>query len=97
MHFYLFMTGSASNGGVFAFQFERRFIVVEFAGLPVFKYMAALAICDPVSFKLIVVYVFMTGGASRFHPGKFLIALWEFATVVFPVAGHAILCGVRAQ
>ena len=92
------MAGGTVYRSVFSFQFEGRFIVVEFDRIPVVEGVAAGTIRDAVFVKLTAVNIFVTGRTSRRHIGKLLKALRQMSFIVFfAVAGHTRLFGVGAR
>ena len=73
VHFFGFVATCTIYLGVFPFQFECRFIVVEFDGIPVIKGMALNTVCNAVFFKLPVVYIFVASRTGRGQICKLLV------------------------
>lgn len=73
VHIFRFVATCAIYLGVFPFQFESRFIVVEFDGIPVIKSMTLHTVRNAVFFKLPVVYVFVASRTGRGQICKLLI------------------------
>ena len=97
VHFFGFVATCTIYLGVFPFQFECRFIVVEFDGIPVGISMAPQTVRDAVFFKLPVMYVFVASCAGSWQTCKLLISHWQMIFVTFlPVTGHTGLFGMCA-